>query len=236
MGLLKDVPDLKAQPMREVIYEHLRKAILHGELKADDTFTDAEIAEEFGVSRTPAREALQKLESNGYIERIPMKGNRVLGISPYELAHSFSIRKALETLAVKYSAMRITEEELAEMAKVLESLDETRRSLSGPALLDRLFPDIKRFNALAFGACKSARITEAVWAQREIFDRYLVMRVVLPNRVDKSVERRRLLYEAFRAHDAESACSIWSEHLDESFAIWREKSGYGDQLKDFVFF
>ena len=93
--------------MREIIYEHLRKAIVYGELKADAMFTDAEIAEEFGVSRTPAREALQKLESNGYIQRITMKGNRVLGISPYELAHSFTIRKALETLAFKYSAIRI---------------------------------------------------------------------------------------------------------------------------------
>jgi len=236
MSLLKEVPDLRAKPMRDVIYEHLRKAIVYGELKAETYFTDAEIAEEFSVSRTPAREALQKLESNGYIERVPMKGNRVLGISPYELAHSFTIRKALETLAVKYSAARVTEDELTAMAEVLAQLDVIRVTLSGEKLLESLFPLIKQFNELAFAACKSSRIQEAVWAQREIFDRYRVMRLVLPNRVNKSINRRRDLYNAFRAHDPITASEIWAEHLDESFVIWREKSGYAEQLKDFQFF
>jgi len=236
MSLLNDVPDLRAQPMREIIYEHLRKAIVYGELKADAMFTDQEIADEFGVSRTPAREALQKLESNGYIERVPMKGNRVCGISSYELAHSFSIRKALETLAVKYSAARITEDELARMADVLADIDAAKATLPKDRLLEELFPLIKKFNELAFGACKSQRIIESVWAQRELFDRYRVMRLVLPNRIEKSIGRRRDLYEAFKAHDSDRACRIWSEHLDESFSIWREKSGFADQLKDFAFF
>ena len=222
--------------MREVIYEHLRKAIVYGELKADTTFTDQEIADEFGVSRTPAREALQKLESNGYIERVPMKGNRVLGISPYELAHSFTIRKALETLALKYSALRITEAELFEMGDVLDQLDKIRATMSGERLLESLFPLIKRYNEIAFGACKSARILESVWAQREIFDRYRVMRLVLPNRVERSIQRRRDVYNAFLAHDPKLASEVWAEHLDESFVIWREKSGYAEQLKDFIFF
>lgn len=236
MSLLKQVPDLRAQPMREIIYEHLRKAIVYGELKADALFTDAEIAEEFGVSRTPAREALQKLESNGYIQRIPMKGNKVLGISPYELAHSFTIRKALETLAVKYSALRATEDELAQMADILSQLDKAYKSMSGDKLLETLFPLIKQFNELAFAACKSARIIEGVWAQREIFDRYRVMRLVLPNRIDRSIKRRHDLYNAFKAHDPVRASAIWSEHLDESFSIWREKSGFAEELKDFRFF
>lgn len=236
MSLLKEVPDLRAKPMRDVIYEHLRKAIVYGELRAETYFTDAEIAEEFSVSRTPAREALQKLESNGYIERVPMKGNRVLGISPYELAHSFAIRKALETLGMKYSALRITEEELSGMAEILDKLDQAYASLSGEKLLEPLFPLIKQFNEAAFDACKSARLIESIWAQREIFDRYRVMRLVLPNRIDKSIKRRRDIYNAFVAHDPVAASEIWAEHLDESFVIWREKSGYAEQLKDFQFF
>lgn len=237
MAFLKDVPDLRAQPMREIIYEHLRKAIVYGELKADAYFTDQEIADEFGVSRTPAREALQKLESNGYIERVPMKGNRVCGLTAYELAHSFSIRKALETLAIKYSAIRITEDELARMSDILDDLEAVYRgSLPKDRMLDELFPLIKKFNELAFGACRSQRIIESVWAQREIFDRYRVMRLVLPNRVERSIARRRALYDAFRAHDAEAACAVWAEHLDESFAIWREKSGFAKELEGFHFF
>jgi DNA-binding GntR family transcriptional regulator len=165
-----------------------------------------------------------------------MKGNRVLGISPYELAHSFAIRKALETLGMKYSALRITEEELSGMAGILDKLDQAYASLSGEKLLEPLFPLIKQFNEAAFDACKSARLIESIWAQREIFDRYRVMRLVLPNRIEKSIKRRRDLYNAFLAHDPITASEIWAEHLDESFVIWREKSGYAEQLKDFQFF
>ena len=89
---------------------------------------------------------------------------------------------------------------------------------------------------LAFAACKSARILEGVWAQREIFDRYRVMRLVLPNRIDRSIKRRHDLYDAFKSHDPERASAIWAEHLDESFSIWREKSGFAEELKDFRFF
>ncbi len=156
-----------------------------------------------------------------------MKGNRVLGISPYELAHSFTIRKALETLAVKYSALRATEDELAQMADVLNQLDKAYASMSGDKLLETLFPLIKQFNEIAFAACKSSRILEGVWAQREIFDRYRVMRLVLPNRIDRSIKRVTLSTMPSR-HTTRACQRIWSEHLDESFSIWREKSGFAE--------
>ena len=236
MGLLNQVPDIRTQPMREIIYKRLREAIVYGELKIDETFTDEEIAKEFNVSRTPAREALQKLEGNGYILRIPKKGNKILGISPYELAHSYSIRKALETLAVRYSALRITDSELSEMKAILCAIDNAYSKLKGEIRLETIFPLIKRYNEIVFEATKSARLMEAVWTQRETFDRYRVMRIVLPNRLEKSIKRRHDLYDAFTVHDPDRAFKIWIEHLDESFSIWREKSGFADELKDFVFF
>ncbi len=236
MPLLKNVPDLRTKPMRDIIYEHLRKAIARCELKPDSTFTDGEIADEFGVSRTPVREAVQKLEAEGYIERVPMKGNRVCTVSPYELANSFAIRKALETLAVRYAAVRITDEELDQMKTLLDEADAIFAEYSGEELLDRFFPIVKKFNQIVFEACKSERLSELVWAQRDLFDRYRVMRLILPNRIHKSLARRKALYDAFLAHDPDTACAVWTEHLDESFVIWREKSGYAKELEDFRFF
>lgn len=236
MALLTNVPDLRAKPMRDTIYEHLRKAIVRGELQADITFTDGEIAEEFGVSRTPVREAVQKLEADGYIERVPMKGNRVCGVSPYELAHALAIRKAIETLAVRYSALRIIEEELDGLNALLKQADAIFSEFDGEDLLERFFPIVKQFNHIAFEACKSTSLTTLIWTQRELFDRYRVMRIILPNRIHKSLARRKKLYEAFCAHDPDQACAIWTDHLNESFTIWRDKSGYGEELEGFRFF
>ncbi|HWP69174.1 MAG TPA: FCD domain-containing protein, partial [Rectinemataceae bacterium] len=171
-----------------------------------------------------------------YIERVPMKGNRVRGLSAYELAHCFAIRKALETLAVRYSASRIQEADIAELENLLGQIEKARSSLSGETLLAQFFPLIKRFNEVAFGACRSEKILENVWAQREIFDRYRVMRLVLPDHIDRSILHRKELCKAFMRHDSEGASAVWAENLDESFAIWREKSGFADQLKDFIFY
>lgn len=235
MGLLKDVPDLHTQPMRDIIYDYIRKAIIHGDLAIGTTFTDNEIAEEFGVSRTPVREAVQKLESNGYIERVPMKGNRVSGLSPHELAYSFAIRKALETLAIRYAALNATESALAEMSDLLSRSDEAFAAHSGEELLEVFYPLVRRFNEVVFESCKSRRLMELIWAQREIFDRYRVMRNVLAHHVDRSLSRRKALYEAIRSHDPDKACAIWTEHLNDSFSIWSKISGCADKLADFRF-
>lgn len=236
MPLLKNVPDIHTKPLREIIYEHLRKAILRGELKTGSTFTDAEAAQDFGVSRTPVREAVQKLEAEGFIERIPMKGNRVLGISPYELAHCLAVRKAIETLAVRYTALRITAGELEQLRNLLEQADRVFAEHSGEELPERFLPIVKSFNQVVFEACRSKILTTLIWTQREVFDRYRVMRITLPNRLHKSLARRKELYWAFVARDHEKACAVWTEHLNESFAIWREKSGFEKDLEDFMFF
>ena len=236
MSFLREVANLRALPMRETIFERVKKAIIAGELPSETTFTDSEIAEEFNVSRTPAREALQKLENEGYIERVPMKGNRVRALSAYELAHCFAIRKAIETLAVRYSAIRISDDDILGLDALLLRIEKARSSLSGDMFLEQYFPLVKQFNEISFGACKSEKILQSVWAQREIFDRYRVMRLVMPEHIDKSIAHRKELRDAFRRHDPEQASAVWAGNLDESFAIWREKSGFADQLGDFIFY
>lgn len=236
MPLLKSVPEIPTKSVRDIIYDHIRQAINHGDLKADTYFTDVEIAQELGVSRTPVREAVQRLESDGYIERVPMKGNKVKGHSAQDLALSFSIRTALEVLALKYAAINVTESELAGMAALLAEADTVFAEYQGNERFEKFLPIVKDFNNLVFGACKSDRLLELVWQQRETLDRYLVMRNILPHRMEKSLARRKALYEALRDHDPERAGAVWKEHLDESYIIWKEHSGLADQLEGFRVF
>ena len=130
----------------------------------------------------------------------------------------------------------MAEEQLGELEDTLRLADQAFATLKGDKLLDEIMPLVKRFNETTFNSCGSERLTELVWSLREVFDRYRVMRVVLPNHVELSLSRRRALYEAFRARDPDKAAEIWGAHLDESFGIWREKSGRAEELKDFRFF
>lgn len=236
MPLLKDIPEIPTKAVREIIFDHLRQAIINGDLKTDMYFTDAEIAAEMGVSRTPVREAVQKLESEGYIERVPMKGNRVKGLAPQEVALSFSIRKALEILAIRYAAINISEDDLARMRDIIAESEKLFEEHREEERFERFLPMVRDFNLIAFNACGSERLLALVWEQRDIFDRYRVMRTILPHRMDRSLARRKALYEAFAAHDPDKAASVWEEHLGESYEIWRTHSGFAAELEGFRVF
>jgi len=235
VALLKNAPKLQTLPIRDVVYEHLRKAIVSGELAAGTTFTDQEVADDFGISRTPVREAVQKLESAGYIERVPMRGNKVCSLSPLELAYSFSVRKALETLAVRYAALNIGKGELERLAALLAKAETFLEGPRGEEGLEEYYAILRSFNEIVFEASGSPRLAELIWAQRELFDRYRVMRDVVSRRPRKSLERRKALYAALEARDAEAAAAIWAENLAESFATWRDSGGHAKELERFRF-
>ena len=76
MPLLKDLPEMPSKPLREIIYDHLRRAIIHGDLQSDTWFTDMDIAAEMGVSRTPVRDAVQKLERDCLLYTSPSPRDR----------------------------------------------------------------------------------------------------------------------------------------------------------------
>lgn len=236
MVLFQETPDIRREPMRQIVYKYLRKAIVNGNLGPETTFKDQEIAEELGISRTPVREAVQRLEAEGYIERIPMRGNRVISISPFELAHTYGIRKAIESLAVRYTALRINDEELAELKNLIRKADEIFSMYSGEDLVQWYLPIIKKYNQIMFTACRSAHLTELIWSQREIFDRFRVMRITLPARIHESFANRKNIYVAFLAHDSDAASDIWADHIRHSFMVWREQSGFAKELEGFTFF
>lgn len=234
--LFEKTPDIRREPMRQVVYDFLRKAIVNGTLPPESTFKDQEIADEMGISRMPVREAVQKLEAEGYIERIPMKGNRVISISPFELAHTYAIRKVIESLAVRYTALRITDDELDALGDLIGKAEILFKEKKGDDLVKGYLPIIKRFNVIMFTACRSVHLAELIWSQREIFDRCRVMRITLPSRIDISFANRKKLYEAFLSHDPDAAADVMEKHIENSFLVWREKSGFKEELKDFNLF
>ena len=100
------------KPLREVVSETLRQAIQDGVLKPGERLMEIPLAEELGVSRTPIREAIRKLELEGFVVMVPRRGTYVANISLKDITQVFEIRSALEELAAGLAAERITEEEI----------------------------------------------------------------------------------------------------------------------------
>ena len=94
-------------PLRDVVFNTLRQAILRGELKPGERLMEIQLANKLGVSRTPIREAIRKLELEGLVLMIPRKGAEVADISEKSLRDVLEVRKALEELAVKLTCDKI---------------------------------------------------------------------------------------------------------------------------------
>ena len=107
------------KPLREIVFETLREAIITGVLKPGERLMEVQLAEEMGVSRTPVREAIRKLELEGFVVMVARKGAYVAGISLKDVTDVFEIRAALEGLAACLAAGRASEEDLEEMERAV---------------------------------------------------------------------------------------------------------------------
>lgn len=109
-------------PLRDVVFNTLRQAILRGELKPGERLMEIQLANKLGVSRTPIREAIRKLELEGLVLMIPRKGAEVADITEKSLRDVLEVRKVLEELSVQLACEKITEEEIAELKEVWKNL------------------------------------------------------------------------------------------------------------------
>ena len=112
-------------PLRDVVFNTLRRAILKGELEPGERLMEIALANKLGVSRTPIREAIRKLELEGLVVMIPRKGAEVARITEKDLRDVLEVRTSLEKLAIELACDRITEEDINDLnlhAKISKNL------------------------------------------------------------------------------------------------------------------
>ena len=105
-------------PLRDVVFNTLRQGILKGELEPGERLMEVQLANRLGVSRTPIREAIRKLELEGLVVMIPRKGAEVAKISEKNLQDVLELRCALEELAIELACERISEDMLKELDRM----------------------------------------------------------------------------------------------------------------------
>lgn len=123
-------------PLRDVVFNTLRTSILTGELKPGERLMEIHLADKLGVSRTPIREAIRKLELEGLVTMIPRRGAEVAQITEKNLRDVLEVRRALDALAVELACERITEDELAELKKRVRTSN-WKQSAATPTRLHR---------------------------------------------------------------------------------------------------
>jgi DNA-binding GntR family transcriptional regulator len=156
------VPKRKAEASRTLLrdqaYVRLRDAILDGTLEPGEQLKDAEIAEWLGLSRTPIREALARLEEYGLVETAPNRYTRVTPLSAVDAQDAFTVVAALHSLAAWLGAPRVEESELATMRKANEDFAAALRAND----VDRALAADDRFHAVLVQASANREIARSL--------------------------------------------------------------------------
>lgn len=108
-------------PLRDVVFNTLRQAILKGELEPGERLMEIQLADRLGVSRTPIREAIRKLELEGLVLMIPRKGAEVAKISEKSLRDVLEVRRSLEELAIELACQRMSDEDIRDLADAADA-------------------------------------------------------------------------------------------------------------------
>lgn len=200
------------KPLRELVLDAIREAIINGTLKPRERLMEIQMAEELGVSRTPIREALRKLELEGFIVMVPRKGAYVADVSFKDIADVFEIRAALEALAAGLAAERITDEELEEMERLVVEKTEAITNHD----MDRLVEVDTSFHEAIYKASRNERLTSIINNLREQIQRYRTTSLAYPGRMKRSLEEHRGIVEAIQSRDTQLAQQAAREHIENA--------------------
>lgn len=197
-------------PLRDVVFNTLRDAILTGKLVPGERLMENQLAEKLGVSRTPVREALRMLELENLVELVPRKGAQVLDMSEKDIVNILEVRSALEGLATSLACKKMSKEDLQQLKNMEVDFEK--------AVADNdveHFVDIDEdFHDLIFSATENDKLINIFRNLRIQLYRYR-MAQAKNNETSMStiVAHHRSIIRAIENHDAEEGASIAQGHI-----------------------
>lgn len=191
----------------EFIAESIRNEILQGKRKGGEPLRQDEIASRFSVSKIPVREALVQLKSEGLVSFVQNKGAAVSSLSADEVDEIYTIRSALETIALQRAIPHLTIADLAKAETIIQQIDSTQ-TVSDWGRLNWTF------HAILYAPAKMPRLIETVESLHTNVSRYLVLYLAGLNYQAQSQLEHRQILDACRQGEVETAVSILQTHLE----------------------
>lgn len=213
-------------PLRDVVFHTLRRAILTGQLKPGERLMEVHLANKLGVSRTPIREAIRKLELEGLVTMIPRRGAEVAQITEKSLKDVLEVRRALDVLSVELACERITKEEMEELYRACQEFEKAAREKE-PSVIAQA--DV-RLHDIIVDATRNQRLKQLVNNLSEQMYRYRFVYIQEANQYENLIEEHREVYESIVERNKERAARAARLHIDnQELSILRqlhlEKSG-----------
>ena len=197
-------------PLRDVVFNTLRQAILRGELKPGERLMEIQLANKLGVSRTPIREAIRKLELEGLVLMIPRKGAEVAEITEKSLRDVLEVRRALEELSVQLACEKITKEEIRELERVAKEFQKVVKSSDITEIAE---VDV-RFHDIIYTATDNQKLIQLLNNLREQMYRYRVEYLKRDGVFPQLIAEHEAIIRHIENNEKEKATEVMCRHID----------------------
>ena len=214
--MTNEMDNLAQTQLRQVITDRLRSAILEGQIAPGDWLRQEQLAERFGVSQTPVREALKDLVAEGLVEHAPYRGIRVIEFTVEDMLDLYACRAFMEGLAARYAAQNITSEELAELKQLFNEILKQYPIQENLAEYRRLN---RRFHQAIYTASRHAYLVRTLNQMWTIFPTMMLTNFAqtavapIPKRGDSDKQEHQAILAALESQDADEAERLMRHHI-----------------------
>lgn len=198
------------RPLREIVYEELKNQILVGDIPPGTRMMEVELAEVLGVSRTPVREAIRKLEKEGLVKIEPRKGAYASELSIQDMVAILEVRQSMEGLAAYYCSQRIDDEQKEQL---LSYADKFNLAVEEGKYEDMVKYDTK-FHHFIVECCRNDILVHMIEQLQEMVLRFRYLYFSDFKRAELMPAEHRSIYEAIASGDAEKARDAASLHIN----------------------
>lgn len=196
-------------PLRDIVFQTLRNAILTGELEPGERLMETQLGEKLGVSRTPIREAIRKLELEGLVIMVPRKGAQVAPFTEKDIIDVLEVRASLEALAARLACKRMDDRAFLRLQLVITEYEYALRDGDIETMIEK---DVE-FHETIFNASQNDRLIQLFSSMGEQIQRYRVTYFKNVTESERVLAEHNALLDALKARNEELAASLATEHI-----------------------
>ncbi|MCL6445767.1 MAG: GntR family transcriptional regulator [Alicyclobacillus sp.] len=209
-----EFPSVSTDSIHTQVTAALRQAIVSGQLKPGQKLSEEALAQQFGVSRTPVREAFKQLEREGLVQIIPRVGTCVTKHTEEEIIELFAVKEVLEGLAAGLMAQRGNIPELAELENALRQQEQAgeQGDVDRFVQINLVFHDI----VVRGSGNSKLQFLFSILINQLPYQRFVYLSLKQPNRTENSLEEHRSIVEAIKSGDFDRAEQAMRRHVRSS--------------------
>ena len=196
-------------PLRELVFTTLRQAILKGELEPGERLMEIQLAEKMGVSRTPIREAIRKLEKEGLVTMVPRKGAEVAAISEKMMKDVLEVRMTLEKMAFRLAVERKAD---GFLEKLQAAEEDFVKAVSSKDIVELAASD-EKFHFVIYEMTENEKLKELLYALRENMYRYRMEYLKDESTRDDLISEHNEMIKCIETGDIDTGLELVEKHI-----------------------